>query len=343
MLYRLFVKRFLFFLNPELSHNFTLNLLKILFKLPLIKNVFEFFYCLSDKKLERNFFGLSFKNPVGLAAGFDKNAKVFNEFASFGFGFVEIGTVTPTAQSGNPKPRLFRLKKDQALVNRMGFNNDGIDRVVKRLKNKYANIIVGGNIGKNKSTPNASATSDYIKCFNKIAPYVDYVVLNVSSPNTPDLVELQNKLYLKDLLSKVQEVNKRKYNKPILVKISPDLSFSQIDEVLELVHEFKISGIIATNTSSKRDHLSTSKKTIDKIGVGGLSGRPIYNKSKKVVTHIKNKTRGKLPIIAVGGILTKKDAVDMLNVGASLVQIYTGFIYSGPSLVKEINKELLKS
>ena len=296
---------------------------------------------MENKKLHRNIFGLHFKNPIGLAAGFDKNAQFFNEFASFGFGFIEIGTVTPLAQKGNPKPRLFRLKNDHALINRMGFNNEGVDQVVERLKKRYTNIIIGGNIGKNKVTDNTLASSDYIKCIEKIAPYVDYLVLNISSPNTPNLVELQNKKDLKILLSKVQSLNQKKYHKPILIKISPDLKFSQIDQIIDLVYEFNISGIIATNTSSNRDNLITEKTIIAQKGAGGLSGKPIYLKSKKIITYISKKSSGKIPIVAVGGIMTASDAVEMLNCGASLVQIYTGFVYNGPSIIKEINNELL--
>ena len=342
MFYRIFIRSFLFLFKAEFSHNFVLRLLKIIFKLPGVSSFFSFLYCIEDQKLQRKLFGLTFKNPVGLAAGFDKNAKVFNEFASLGFGFIEVGTVTPVAQPGNPQPRIFRLNKDNALINRLGFNNEGVDVVVDRIKKKYTNIIIGGNIGKNKVTPNKLAVSDYIKCFEKIAPYVDYLVLNVSSPNTPDLVELQHKSYLNDLLSQIQSLNQKKYKKPILVKISPDLSFSQIDEVIELVIKFDISGLIATNTSSNRIKLKTSSENIQQIGAGGLSGKPIYTRSKEVVSYISKKTNGSIPVIAVGGIFTADDAVQMLNAGASLVQIYTGFIYNGPSLIKKINQKILQ-
>jgi dihydroorotate dehydrogenase len=291
--------------------------------------------------LQKSLFGLVFKNPVGLAAGFDKNANVFNEFESFGFGFIEIGTVTPMPQYGNQKPRLFRLKMDNALINRMGFNNDGIEKIVKRLKNKKTNIIIGGNIGKNKITPNEAASSDYKDCLQKIAPHVDYLVLNISSPNTPGLVELQNKKGLKSLLSVVQEINQKEFNKPLLIKISPDLTLKQIDHILTLVKEYNIAGIIATNTSSNRDNLTTRLSYIDQVGAGGLSGRPLFVKSKKVVSYISKKTSGQLPIIAVGGISCANDALEMFNSGASLVQVYTGFIYKGPSLVRDIKKKLL--
>ena len=301
----------------------------------------KFYYYVDNKDLEKKIFGLTFKNPVGLAAGFDKNAKLFNELSYFGFGFIEIGTVTPLPQVGNSKPRLFRLPKDEALINRMGFNNDGIDLIVARLKKRYTNIIIGGNIGKNKITSNELAALDYMKCFDKIAPYVDYIVLNISSPNTPNLRELQNKSELCSLLRQVQKLNKQKYNKPILIKISPDLCIAQIDEILALIREFDISGIIATNTSSSRQDLQTSSQVVEKKGVGGLSGKPLYLKSKKIVNYIHAQTQGNLPIIAVGGIMSADDAVAMLNAGASLVQIYSGFVYNGPSTVSEINKKIL--
>ena len=343
MLYKVFIRPFLFLLPPESAHHLSLFCLKVVFKIPFFRRLISSIYCINNKKLERQLFGLLFKNPVGLAAGFDKDAKVFNEFSSFGFGFIEIGTVTPLPQAGNVKPRLFRLREDQAIINRMGFNNEGVEKVVKRLRNKYTDIVIGGNIGKNKITPNEFADKDYLMCFKRIAPHVDYLVLNISSPNTPDLVELQNKSYLHNLLSKIQSLNLNKYKKPVLIKISPDLNFSQIDEVLELVNQFEIDGIIATNTTSNRNRLNTSKNIINHIGNGGLSGQPIYARSKSVVSYISKKTHGSLPIIAVGGIVKSEDAVEMLNAGASLVQIYTGLIYTGPTLVKEINKKLLEA
>ena len=341
MFYKLFFRRILFFLSPEIAHYFSMFFLKTAFYIPGFGLLIKFLYSIENKKLHRNVFGILFKNPVGLAAGFDKNAQFFNELASFGFGFIEIGTVTPVPQKGNVKPRLFRLKKDNALINRMGFNNDGIDAVVKRIKKRYANIVLGGNIGKNKITSNEAASSDYKKCVDKIAPYVDYLVLNVSSPNTPNLIELQNKKDLSCLLVQVQELNK-KYNKPLLIKISPDLNFTQIDDIIELVYEFNISGIIATNTSSNRLNLTTSKEHVKKTGAGGLSGQPIYQKSKEIVSYISKKSSGRIPIIAVGGIMNAQDALQMLDSGASLVQIYTGFIYNGPSVIKAINTKLLR-
>ena len=342
MLYRCFIKPILFFLNPEFAHNFTFSIIKVFFWIPGFKFILKFYYCVNNKDLEKKIFGLTFKNPVGLAAGFDKNAKLFDELSYFGFGFIEIGTVTPLPQVGNSKPRLFRLPKDEALINRMGFNNDGIDLVVARLKKRYTNIIIGGNIGKNKITSNELAALDYKKCFDKIAPYVDYIVLNISSPNTPNLRRLQNKSELHSLLTQVQKLNKQKYNKPILIKISPDLSIAQIDEILGLIRKFDISGIIATNTSSNRQGLQTSSQVVEKKGVGGLSGKPLYLKSKKIVNYIHTQTQGDLPIIAVGGIMSADDAVAMLNAGASLVQIYSGFVYNGPSIVSEINTKILR-
>jgi len=343
MLYKLFIRPFLFCLKPEFAHHFSFLALKIFFYIPGIDRVLEYLYCVDHPRLEKKVFGLVFKNRIGLAAGFDKNATAFNQLASFGFGFIELGTITPKPQYGNKKPRIFRLKKDKALINRMGFNNDGVDVIVERIKKRYKNIILGGNIGKNKITANDVAGSDYQICFKKIAPHVDYLVLNISSPNTPGLVELQNKSDLKSLLSQIQSLNKPNYNKPILIKISPDLNFSQIDQIIDLVYEFGISGIIATNTSSKREGLITSQKSIDEKGNGGLSGKPIFNRSKEVVSYIYNKSSGQIPIIAVGGIMSADDAIEMFNCGASLVQIYTGFIYQGPSLIKKINLKSLQS
>jgi len=329
-------------MSPEYAHEIVCWLIKVLHKIPGVRQFFNFFYTTHHLKLKRNICGLTFENPIGLAAGFDKNAQLFNEFSSFGFGFIEVGTVTPLPQEGNPKPRLFRLKEDHAIINRMGFNNDGVDVVVNRLKKKYSNIIIGGNIGKNKITPNSSAVDDYLMCFDKIAPYVDYLVLNISSPNTPNLVELQDKLYLTTLLEKIQQLNRQSYNKPVFIKISPDLTFSQIDEVLVLIDQFKVSGIIATNTSSKRINLKTPKYNIKKIGSGGLSGKPLFKRSLEVVAYIHKKNQS-LPIVAVGGISNVDDAMKMFDAGASLIQLYTAFIYSGPSIVKNINNKLLRA
>ncbi len=274
----------------------------------------------------------------------DKNAEAFDFLGSMGFGFVEIGTLTPKAQSGNPKPRLFRFVNDKALVNRMGFNNEGVEEAVERLQKKRTNIIIGGNIGKNKNTPNEEATDDYLKCFDALYPYVDYFVVNVSSPNTPNLRELQGKEPLKRLLNEIMDTNRSKEKmKPVLLKIAPDVNNSQLDDIIEIVQETKIDGIVATNTTISREGLSYPESRIKQVGAGGLSGQPLREKSTQVIRYIHEKSGGKIPVIGVGGILTKEDALEKLDAGASLVQIYTGFIYEGPALVKAINKELIRN
>lgn len=299
---------------------------------------------MEDEGLATSIFGLTFKNPVGLAAGFDKNARYINELSYCGFGFVEIGTLTPRAQVGNPKKRLFRLKKDSAIVNRMGFNNDGVEIALEQLKKDRKNgVIVGGNIGKNKNTSNDKANSDYLYCFNHLFDYVDYFVVNVSSPNTPNLRELQEKEPLEKLLSLlVEQNNKRSHPKPLLLKIAPDLTNNQLDDIVDIVLDTKIHGIIATNTTISRDNLKSSDELIEKIGSGGLSGKPLNRKSTEVIKYIHDKSNGQIPIIGVGGIHTPQDAIEKLKAGAVLLQIYTGFIYEGPSLVKKMNKEILK-
>ena len=298
---------------------------------------------ISNKKLERNVFGLNFSSPVGLAAGFDKNAKLINELDAFGFSFIEIGTVTPKAQYGNKKPRLFRLSKDKALINRMGFNNDGLGKIVYRLKNKKTNVIIGGNIGKNKITPLEKSVEDYEKCFNDLFKYVDYFVLNVSSPNTPQLRELQRKDKLEVLISSIQSINNAKPSpKPILVKISPDLDFADVDGVITLIKKYNIAGIVATNSTNKRDGLKTNVNKVKNIGLGGLTGFPIKDMSTNMIKYIYQKSSGSIPIIAVGGIMSPDDAIEKIEAGASLVQLYTGFIYEGPLLIKRINKAILK-
>jgi dihydroorotate dehydrogenase len=294
--------------------------------------------------LEKELFGLTFKNPIGFAAGFDKNAEIFDVLGNFGFAFVEIGTVTPKCQPGNPKPRCFRLKKDNALINRMGFNNDGLSVIIKRLRKKsIRTIIVGGNIGRNTMVPNTDAVSDYLKTFKGLYDYVDYFTVNVSCPNVSNLTRLQNKPDLEILLKSI--VNERKYMdiyKPVLVKISPDLSFEQIDDTLYLIREIGIDGVVATNTTTSRDGLKSSTKEIDEIGQGGLSGQPLTKRSLEIVRYIHEQTSGKLPIIAVGGIMTVADAVNMIEAGADLIQLYTGYIYQGPCFVKRIQKALIK-
>ena len=336
-MYKKFISPFLFLFDPEKIHHFTFFLLKLTFKVPFIGHLIKSIYSIKNKKLERELFGLKFSNPVGMAAGFDKNATHISEFENFGFGFIEIGTVTPKPQSGNPKKRLFRLKQDKAVINRMGFNNDGVEAISKRLNKQY-NVIVGGNIGKNKNTPNSIAKNDYILCFKKLYNCVDYFVVNVSSPNTPGLRELQSREFLNDLFA---DLNKIRFEsstiKPILIKISPDLEHRQILEILDVIKINKIDGIIATNTTVNYPQLSSQNKEES----GGLSGAPLYDKSNEVISFISKSTNGKLPIIGVGGITNADQALDKIKAGAHLVQVYTGFIYEGPTLIKKINKKLL--
>jgi len=293
--------------------------------------------------LERNLFGLKFKNPVGLGAGFDKNALLISELESFGFGFIEIGTVTPNAQKGNPKKRLFRLKDDQGIINRMGFNNDGVETIVKRLKQLNSNVIIGGNIGKNTNSSTDQYTDDYLRCFKELHPHVDYFVLNVSCPNVGSMAKLQDKDYLVELISIVQKSNKTfKIQKPILLKIAPDLNEVQLQEVIDIVAETKIDGVIASNTSMNREGLKASKEQLIEIGNGGLSGQPVKDKSTSVIRFLAEKSNKAFPIIGIGGIHSADDALEKIAAGADLVQIFTGFIYEGPSLVKKINKALIK-
>lgn len=342
IMYKILLKPIFFLFDPEKIHHFVFKTLRFFMRIPGIKNLTAGIYQVKNKKLERTVFGITFQNPVGLAAGFDKDAKLYNELAAFGFGFIEIGTLTPVPQPGNPKPRLFRLPQDQALINRMGFNNGGIAEAVERLKKRKTNVIIGGNIGKNKNTSNENAVDDYEKCFEALFPYVDYFVVNVSSPNTPNLRELQDKEPLTALLSRMIELKKSKPSqKPILLKIAPDLTESQLDEIIEIVIQTGIDGIIATNTTIARNNLKTSDKVLSEIGAGGLSGLPVKDKSTAVIKYICGKSNNAFPVIAVGGIHTAQDAIEKLEAGASLVQIYTGFIYEGPGLVKKINKSLL--
>ena len=337
-MYKKIVSPFLFLFDPESVHNFTFILLKLSFKFPLTKYIVSLLLSLEDPKLEKQLFGLNFKNPVGVAAGLDKNAAHISEFSSFGFGFVEVGTITPEPQIGNPKKRLFRLEKDNAIINRMGFNNEGLEKILPRLKANY-DIIIGGNIGKNKSTPNSEAKSDYIKCFKKLYDFIDYFVINVSSPNTPGLRELQTPNFLKDLFNDLNiERSKRKKIKPILLKISPDLKKSTIDELLDVIEVCKIDGIVATNTTVNFPKLDSKSKNES----GGLSGAPLQSKSNQIISYISKKTAGKLPIIGVGGIISPKDAIEKLKCGAHLVQLYTGIIYEGPVIAKKIKKQILK-
>ena len=336
-----FLRNFLFLFNPESVHHFSFSFIKIIMFFP-IKNIIRYLFTLNHKSLEKEILGLNFSNPIGLAAGFDKDAKLFDELQCFGFGFIEIGTVTPEPQDGNPKPRLFRLKKDEAILNRMGFNNDGLELVVSRLRRKSSNLIIGGNIGKNKTTPNSDAINDYCICFEKLFDYVDYFVVNVSSPNTPNLRELQKAEPLLKILNKLQQLNSKKIKrKPILVKISPDISFEQLDSLIDTVNKSKIDGIIATNTTISRDNLNYEKNKIDNLGNGGISGKPLTQKSNEIIRYIRKNTRKGFVIIGVGGILNGDDALEKIRAGADLLQIYTGFIYKGPSLIKNISKKIV--
>jgi dihydroorotate dehydrogenase len=341
-MYRI-VRFFLFLFNPEFIHHITFKIIKIGGMIPGKMWSWRLIFKVKDTRLEREVFGLKFDNPVGLAAGFDKDAKLFDELASFGFGFIEIGTVTPLPQDGNPKPRLFRLKDDSGLINRMGFNNQGIEAVVARLRRKKSDIIIGGNIGKNKVTPNEEAANDYAICFEKLFPYVDYFAVNVSSPNTPGLRDLQEKAPLTALLNSLQELNNKKdIRKPILLKIAPDLTNEQLDDIITIVADTKIDGVIATNTTIDRSGLKTDKNKVDAIGNGGLSGKPVGLRSTEVIKYLADKSNRAFPIIGVGGIHSAEDALEKLDAGATLLQVYTGFIYEGPSLVKRINKAILK-
>lgn len=343
-MYKLFIRPFLFLFDPEKIHYFTFSLIRFLCKIPLMSLILRKIYKIEDKRLEKTLFGITFKNPVGLAAGFDKNAVLFNELANFGFGFIEIGTVTPLGQEGNPKKRLFRLKHDAGIINRMGFNNDGLETVIQQLKKNKGKLIIGGNIGKNTQTSSDLYTRDYELCFKGLHPFVDYFVLNVSCPNVGSHAKLNDKSYLIELISAVQKLNKQELiQKPILLKIAPDLNNNQLDEIIELVAETKIDGVIASNTSVTRNNLKASDQLLKEIGNGGLSGQPIKELSTRVIRYLAQNSNKAFPIIGVGGIHSAQDALDKIEAGADLVQIYTGFIYEGPGLIKEINKALLKS
>jgi dihydroorotate dehydrogenase len=342
-MYKSILKPIFFLFPAETAHQLVFGILKVVSAIPFVPNLFRIFYTIENEKLEREVFGIKFPNPVGLAAGFDKDAKLYNELFNFGFGFVEIGTLTPKAQPGNEKPRLFRLPEDEALINRMGFNNGGVKEAVERLKTKERNLIVGGNIGKNKNTPNEDAVSDYIFSFLTLFSYVDYFVVNVSSPNTPGLRSLQEKEPLTNILTQLMDVNRKQDKpKPILLKIAPDLTDSQLDDIIDIVKTTQIDGVIATNTTVSREKLNTNNVTVEKIGNGGLSGKPVKERSTEVIKYLVEKSGNAFPVIGVGGIHSAEDAIEKLNAGASLVQVYTGFIYEGPSLVKKINKQLLK-
>ena len=328
-------------MDPETAHHRVTGGLRAFTKIWGAKSLLKSLYTVNATHLEREVFGLKFKNPVGLAAGFDKNAEYIEEMAGLGFGFIEIGTVTPRPQPGNDKPRMFRLVEDEALINRMGFNNQGADVAagrLRRLKDRQ-NLIIGGNIGKNKLTPNEEAVNDYTYCFNALFEYVDYFVVNVSSPNTPGLRDLQEKEPLTRILNALQDLNHTKYvQRPILLKIAPDLTEAQLDDIVEIVAETKIAGVIATNTTISRDGLHSSLSLVKEIG--GVSGKPLTKRSTEVIRYLAERSNHSFPIIGVGGIHTPEDAIEKLEAGASLVQLYTGFIYEGPALISRILKTL---
>ncbi|MBD1426937.1 quinone-dependent dihydroorotate dehydrogenase [Sphingobacterium arenae] len=337
------VKPLFFTMDPETAHHRVTGGLRSFTKIWGAKSVLKSLYAVNNPRLERKVFGLKFKNPVGLAAGFDKNAEYIEEMAGLGFGFIEIGTVTPRPQPGNDKPRMFRLVEDEALINRMGFNNQGADVAAGRLRQlkDRDKLIIGGNIGKNKTTPNEEAVNDYTYCFNALFEYVDYFVVNVSSPNTPGLRDLQEKEPLKNILNTLQDLNYTKYiQRPILLKIAPDLTDSQLDDIVEIVTETKIAGVIATNTTISREGLHSDPVLI-KEG-GGVSGKPLAKRSTEVIRYLAERSNRSFPIIGVGGIHSAEDAIEKIEAGASLIQVYTGFIYEGPTLISRICKGLLK-
>ena len=342
-MYKLLVRPLLFSFDPEWVHYFTLNTLKFLNKIPFSSWLFRKIYSYQNSSLEKELFGIKFKNPVGLAAGFDKNGKYIKEMSNLGFGFIEIGTITPKPQPGNPKKRLFRVQNDLAIINRLGINNDGNILCAERLKKNNSDVVIGGNIGKNTATSNENADTDYIQNFEILHQYVDYFVLNVSCPNVSNFTKLQDVEFLKKLVPQLKKINSTKpKKKPILIKISPDLNQDQLDETIDLIRSENLDGIIATNTTTSRNNLKTNKSKIEKIGNGGLSGEPLKNKSTEIIRYISKKTKGNLPIIGVGGIMNPKDALDKIKAGADLIQLYTGFIYEGPSIVKKINQYLSK-
>jgi len=342
-MYKSIFRPVLFWFSPESVHHFVVNSLKLLFRIPGAGRIINKLTQVNDPRLEKEVFGLKFKNPVGIAAGFDKQAELYNELSNFGFGFIEIGTVTPKGQPGNPKPRLFRLPTDKALINRMGFNNGGVNNAAKNLKKRKTHVVIGGNIGKNTLSPNSEAINDYVFCFEELFDFVDYFVVNVSCPNITDLHELQDQESLVKILGKIQEINHTKVQpKPVLLKVSPDLNYKQLDEVIEIVRLTGIDGVVATNTTISRQNLQTDQARLKEIANGGLSGKPISDRSTEVIRYLAEKSGKAFPIIGVGGIFTPEDALEKLNAGADLVQVYTGFIYEGPFIAKKINKALLK-
>ncbi|HEX8040576.1 MAG TPA: quinone-dependent dihydroorotate dehydrogenase [Chryseosolibacter sp.] len=342
-MYKIF-RPLLFLVDPEKIHAVVFAMLRFAAPVPGLHHLLKLFFRFEDPRLEKKLLGLTFKNPVGMAAGFDKDAKAIEGLSCFGFGFIEIGTLTPRAQPGNDRPRLFRLPKDAALINRMGFNNEGVDAAVRRLKKKKSSVIVGGNIGRNKLTPNESATDDYIYCFNALCDHVDYFVVNVSSPNTPGLRELQEKEPLERLLKMVKELSLTKpVVRPVLLKIAPDLTNGQLDDIVAILKSTGVDGVIATNTTVSRDGLETEPAELLRIGPGGLSGRPLAKRSTEVIRYLRHALGAGFPIIGVGGIMSPEDALEKLSAGADLIQIYTGFVYEGPSFARRINKAIVNS
>ncbi len=338
-MYKSVIRPILFQFDPEKIHHFTFSFLKTIHRIPFIGAILRSIFVTENPKLEREVFGLKFPNPVGLAAGFDKDAKLYKELSNFGFGFIEIGTVTPKPQDGNPKKRMFRLREDSGLINRMGFNNKGAWKAAQRLR-KNKRVLIGGNIGKNKTTSNDEAIHDYEICFDALYSVVDYFVVNVSSPNTPNLRELQDKEPLTNLLQTLQNRNSAKpKQKPILLKIAPDLTDEQLLDIIDIVKTTGIAGVIATNTTISREGLISENKKES----GGLSGKPLSKRSTEVIRFLSEKSEKAFPIVGVGGIHSSEDAIEKLEAGASLVQIYTGFIYEGPGLIKRINQKILKS
>ena len=337
-MYKLLIRPVFFLFNAEFIHNISLFLVKVLYSFPALKGISKKLFCLENEKLSIEFEDLKFKNRIGLAAGFDKNAKYLDELETFGFSHVEVGTITPKPQEGNDKPRLFRLKSDSALLNRMGFNNDGVDIILNRLKKYKGDMVIGANIGKNKTTSNENAVEDYLFSFKILRNYVDYFTVNISSPNTPDLRKLQSKSNLENLLSKIQIENSKEKKVPLFVKIAPDLEIRELKDIIEVCEKNKINGIIATNTTVSKQKIKNKK--IDKLGDGGISGKPIADISNDVIAFIKKNS--KLKIIGVGGIFNFSDLQDKLNAGADIVQVYTGWIYEGPSMIKSINKAFLE-
>ncbi|RPD46440.1 quinone-dependent dihydroorotate dehydrogenase [Hymenobacter sediminis] len=344
-MYKALLKPLFFRLDAEEAHHLVFNNLKRAHRLPGAAALLRSLYDYQHPSLEREVFGLPFRNPVGIAAGFDKNAELTDELAALGFGFVEIGTVTPRPQAGNPQPRLFRLPQDEALVNRMGFNNQGAEAAAARLrKRSNRDLIIGGNIGKNKDTPNELAAQDYVACVEALHEVVDYFVVNVSSPNTPNLRQLQEREPLIALLQQVQERNQTLPTpRPLLLKIAPDLTDSQLDDILLIAREAELSGLVATNTTISRAGLTTPEAQVNALGAGGLSGRPLRQRATEVIRYLSRQSRGQMPIIGVGGIHSAQDAQEKLAAGAALVQLYSGFIYEGPALVKQINRTLAVS